>query len=71
MSMRFPADYRHCATCAFWCGVRETNYFGEWADVESSMAKGKCMGQFSGYTGRDTPANYWCSKYEKWPALKR
>jgi hypothetical protein len=51
--------------------MRETNYFGEWADVESSMAKGKCMGQFSGYTGRDTPANYWCSKYEKWPALKR
>jgi hypothetical protein len=70
MSQQYPASWKQCATCAFWTGARETNYFGERVTVESPMAKGKCMCRGSGWFNQERQANFSCQRFEKWPCLK-
>ena len=70
MSQQYPASWKQCATCAYWTGNRETNIFGEWAKVDSPMAKGKCMCQKSGWRNQDKQANSSCASFQKWAVLK-
>ena len=70
MAQSYPASWKQCATCAYWMGNRETNRFGEWVKVESSMVKGKCMCRGNGWTNHDKQAGSSCSAYQKWAVLK-
>lgn len=71
MSHQYPASWKQCATCAFWAGKRETNTYGQYALVDSTMEKGKCMCRGSGWTNQDKQAgSSACSSFQKWPVLK-
>lgn len=70
MSQQYPYSWKQCATCAYWTGTRETNVFGEYAVVESPMAKGICKCRVSGWFNQQKQANASCLKFEKWVALK-
>lgn len=70
MSQQYPANWKHCATCSFWTGSRETNVFGEYSKVDSSMAKGKCMCQNSGWKNQEKQAGFSCQSFQKWSVLK-
>lgn len=70
MSQQYPSFWKQCATCVFWMGQRETNRFGEYVKVESSMTKGKCMCRGNGWTNQEKQANFSCRTFQKWPVLK-
>ena len=70
MSQQYPANWKHCATCAYWTGNRESNIFGEYSKVDSPMAKGKCMCRGSGWTNQDRQASSSCQSFQKWTVLK-
>ena len=70
MSQQYPASWKHCATCAFWTGSRETNVFGEYSKVDSPMAKGKCMCRGNGWTNQERQAGFSCQSFQKWAVLK-
>ena len=70
MAQSYPSSWKYCATCAYWGGARESDYFGKNVKVESSMAKGKCLCRASGWRNQDKQASSSCNRYEKWPVLK-
>ena len=70
MSQQYPSSWKQCATCAFWTGQRECDYFGQRVTVSSPMDKGKCAIPRGGWKGNDRQANSCCSDWQKWPVLK-
>lgn len=70
MSQQYPGTWKQCATCAYWCGTRETDYWCQRVTVESSGAKGKCMAPSGGWRRQDRQACATCSTWQKWPVLK-
>lgn len=70
MSQQYPTNWKQCATCMYWTGNRKTNTFGEWAEVDSPMAKGKCACRNSGWTDYEKQANASCASFQKWSVLK-
>ena len=70
MSHSYPYSWKLCATCGYWTGTRETNYFGEWVQVESPTTKGKCLCRTSGWRSSPCRADFHCASFEKWVALK-
>ncbi|MBP3391945.1 MAG: hypothetical protein J6L76_04075 [Clostridia bacterium] len=71
MSQMYPHSWKLCATCGYWTGTRETNIFGEWVRVDSSMAKGNCLCRTSGWRTTPRQADSSCASYEKWVGLKK
>ena len=71
MSQQYPSNWKVCATCAYWAGRRESDYFGQRVTVSSPMDKGKCAGPVRcGYKGQDKQADSHCGEYQKWLVLK-
>lgn len=70
MSQQYPSSWKQCATCAFWCGARECDTFGQRVTVASSGAQGKCAIPSGGWKGCQKQASASCSDYQKWPVLK-
>ena len=70
MSQSYPARWEQCATCVYWAGSRDTDRFGDYVNVDSAMAKGKCMCRGSGWANKEMQASFSCQSYQKWPALK-
>ncbi|MBQ9099589.1 MAG: hypothetical protein IJY50_09215 [Clostridia bacterium] len=71
MSHSYPASWKNCATCAYWVGKREADFFTQWSRVESISAAGKCMCRKSGFMNREKPASASCSYYLKWAVLQQ
>ena len=71
MAQKYPGSWNNCATCAFWAGQREADYFGQWVTVESSSAKGRCMCRTSGWGSIERSAPNSCRSYEKWAPLRK
>lgn len=71
MSHKYPASWKNCSTCSFWGGVRTTDYFAQWVEIEKYNADGKCMCRRSGWYNRDRGANMSCQSYDKWAPLKK
>ena len=70
MSQQYPGTWKQCATCAYWLGERQTDYFAQRVTVASSTAKGKC-GNLNGPWKRvDKQASSNCNCWQKWPILK-
>ncbi len=70
MSQQYPGTWKQCATCAYWLGVRETDYFGQRVTVESAMVKAKCGNLNGPWRKMDKQACSSCNRWEKWPVLK-
>lgn len=70
MSQQYPSSWKNCATCAYWVGTRETDYFGNYAKVESYSTKGKCMCHKGPWRNIEKTANMSCNAFEKWAVLK-
>ena len=70
MSMQYPNTWKHCATCAFWTGAREVDYWGQRVTVDSCSTKGKCCIPRGGWKGMERTAGGICSDWQKWPVLK-
>lgn len=67
---QYPSSWKHCATCAYWTGSRQTDYFCNRVDVSDTFSKGKCMCRGNIWFNTDKIANASCSDYKKWDVLK-
>ena len=68
---QFTINMKICATCAYWSGTRETDYFGkQYVQVENATQKGKCINPNVGWRGQQRDANVFCTSWEKWPVIK-
>ena len=70
MSTQYPKTWKQCATCAFWCGPREADHWGEKVTVDSSSTGGKCAAPSGGWKGSQRQAGQTCFGWQKWPILK-
>lgn len=71
MAHKYPGAWKNCATCSFWAGIRETDYFGQWVTVEKTSTEGRCMCRASGWGTIGKQAWMSCSHYDKWAPLKK
>ena len=69
MAERFPSNWKRCATCVFWTGPREVDYWGNWVSIDSLRTRGRCMCR-SGSFRIERERGYSCTGYLKWPALQ-
>ena len=66
-----PGTQRLCATCEYWIGTREPNYFGDRVILDNQSSKGKCWYLNGPFPRSDRPSNMCaCSCYEKWKVLR-
>ena len=66
MAQSYPASWKNCATCGYWMGPRETNYFLQTVKLDGP---GKCMCRKSGFMDRERTPSATCSYYIKWVVL--
>ena len=67
---QIPAEWKQCATCAYWMGARQTDNFGQKVFVGSSTDTGKCACRGNGWTNSSRQAGATCSSFVKWAPLK-
>ncbi len=70
MSQQYPGTWKQCATCAFWIGPRDCDYFGQYAIVSSGTVEGRCGILSGGWKGQKRQACAQCSDWQKWPVLR-
>ena len=70
MAQQYPSSWKNCATCAYWSGPRETDYWGSWSKVENPSVGHKCIIPRGGWKGHQMQASSSCRDWMKWPALK-
>lgn len=70
MAQQYPGSWKQCATCAFWCGARECDYWATQVKVDSSGTQGKCMIPSGGWRGQNRQASATCTAWQKWPVLR-
>jgi hypothetical protein len=68
MAQSYPASWKNCATCGYYVGPRDTNYFTNTVKIEGEC---KCMCRNSGYMDRERPPSSSCSHYVKWIVLQQ
>lgn len=68
MSQKYPSSWKKCATCVYWTGPREVDFFGQWVTIDSMQTKGRCMCR-SGLFRVEKEGNFVCNAYTKWVAL--
>lgn len=68
MAEKYPSNWKKCATCVYWTGPREVDYFGNWVTIDSIRIKGRCMCRSGAYRV-EKDGSYVCTSYLKWPAL--
>ena len=72
MSYQMGGTQRLCATCEYWIGPREPNYFGNMVVLADQSVKGKCFCLGGPHARADRFSNTTtCSRYEKWKVLQR
>lgn len=67
---QYPSSWKNCATCAYWAGARESDYFGQNVQVGSTSESGKCAIPNGPWKGSSKRASHSCDKWQKWPVLK-
>lgn len=70
MAQQIPNTWKRCATCAFWTGSRQCDFFGQIVTIENAMTKGKCAIPYGGWKGYEKQANASCTSWQKWPVLR-
>ena len=71
MAQKFPGSWNNCATCSFWTGAREVDFFGQWVTVEQRTSAGRCACRASGWGRIEKEAWMSCSHYDKWGPVKK
>ena len=70
MAKCYSSFMKVCATCAYWTGNRQTDYFGTTVTTDSLSVKGKCMcQQLGGWRGQERQAGMNCTAFKKWDVL--
>lgn len=60
-----------CATCEYWLGPRQPNFYGTAVILESQAVKGKCWCLNGPHPRADRYSNFsFCFCYKKWSALR-
>lgn len=67
MAKSYPSNWKNCATCGYWVGPRDTNYFGQTVTIEGV---GRCMCRKSGWMNRERDPSLSCQHYQKWCVLQ-
>lgn len=71
MSYQMGGCQKLCATCGFWVGPREPNYFANMVVLDNQSIKGKCFCLNGPHARAERLSNSGaCSRYEKWQILK-
>lgn len=71
MSYQMSGTQKLCATCVYWIGQREPNFYGNAVILENQSVKGKCWCLSGPFARAERSSNMGaCSKYEKWPVLR-
>ncbi len=72
MSYQMGGHSQLCATCEFWIGVREPNFYGNAVVLESQSVRGKCFCLSGPHSRADRLSNSsTCSCYKKWLIIQR
>lgn len=69
MSYQVPKSFKCCATCTYWCGMRELVYQEHYVKTDSSSTKGQCVNS-KGYYHLEMQAMASCPQHQTLPALK-
>ena len=70
MPYQMLGQLKLCATCNFWVGPRQPDYYGRAVVLESQIVKGKCWCLNGPYARVDKYSNNTtCPRYEKWAML--
>ena len=60
-----------CATCEYWVGQRQPNFYGTSVMLSEQGVKGKCWCLTGPYARADRYSNFTtCQCYKKWSVLK-
>ena len=71
MEYKMGGHSKLCATCEYWIGPREPNYYGNMVVIENQSAKGRCWCLNGPYPRADRLNNITaCSRYQKWAVLR-
>ena len=71
MAQKYGSFMKFCATCNFWTGQRETDYFGTYSQVEDVNKRAKCMCHTGPWRNQERGPMAFCNSYEKWSILKK
>jgi hypothetical protein len=63
-----PSSWKQCATCGRWAGQRKLNQSRQAVEVESTGAKGECLG--GRWNNQDVHADFSCDTWQPWGILK-
>lgn len=64
---KIPSNFKYCATCVWWTGPREVDYFGQYVSFDKND-EGRCMCR-NGWYRVERDGKGTCSAHEKWKAL--
>ena len=68
--MKVSSSTHKCMTCDYWCGQREVVQFGGYVEADASE-HGSCQsGDSSSRLLENKQAQWSCSNWDKWGALK-
>ncbi len=70
MANNYPSSWKNCATCAYWMGERDCDYFNQHSIVSGPSERGTCKIPSGPWRNSNKAANESCSSYMKWPVLK-
>ena len=66
-----PSGSKLCATCNYWVGPREPDYFASGVELPDQCTKGKCWCLNGPFPRSERFSNNGCcSRYEKWAILR-
>jgi hypothetical protein len=71
MSYQMNGQLKLCATCEYWMGPREPNFYGNNIILPDQSVKGKCWCLTGPFKRVDRYSNMSvCYCYERWSVLK-
>ena len=71
MSYQMGSSQKLCATCGYWIGQREPNFYGSMVVLESQSVRGKCWCLGGPFARAEKFSNTCaCSRYERWIVLR-
>lgn len=71
MEYKMNGCQKLCATCEYWAGPRQLDYFAGHVVLPNQSINGKCMCMNGPHARGDRLSNYTtCSCYKKWGVLK-
>lgn len=71
MEYQMAGHQKLCATCEYWVGTRQPNFYSTHVVLEAQSCKGKCWCLNGPHARAERYSNFTtCQCYKKWSVLK-